>query len=419
MSVQAAIDLSSDRIRVDDVAPDLAGRAGLVGGGALGVAVVLGFLGGSEAFFRGYLLNFAYFLSLTLGAFFFVLIQHATRAGWSVVVRRLAEQVMAGFPLMAALSLPLVLAILLGWPNGIHAVYAWTDPELVAHDALLQYKRGYLNGGFFFVRVLIYFGVWIWLGNYLYQRSLRQDVTGDVRLTSEMQAISSPGLILFALTTSFAAFDFLMSLDPHWFSTMFGVYYFAGAAVGAFALLAVLMFTLQAYGRLERCVTTEHYHDVGKLVFAFVVFWAYIAYSQYMLIWYSNLPEETGWYLVRQQGPWLAVSLALLFGHFIVPFLGLISRIPKRRKQTLLIGALWVLALHWVDMFWLVLPRNIGHGAEARVAGLDVWELIQCAVCFIGVGGVFVWGLAGRMARAALIPERDPRLGESLGFENL
>lgn len=415
LGVKTQQDTLEDHIRLDPSTARYAGIVGIVGGIGLAISLALAMTDG-EAFLRGYLVNFAFFTSLALGALFFVIIQHLTRAGWSVVVRRLAEHVTSAFPWLALLSLPILIPMLLGF-EAAHHVYPWTDADLVAHDEILTGKAAYLNVPFFLLRVVIYFVVWCLLGHFFFTNSVRQDESGDPALTNKMQALSAPGVILYALTTTFFAFDLLMSLDPHWFSTIFGVYYFSGAAVGFFSLLALLMVSLNRAGYLTKTISVDHYHDVGKLIFAFVVFWAYIAFSQYLLIWYANIPEETIWFVTRQQGPWFNLSMILLFGHFVIPFLGLISRHPKRRSTVLAVGAAWVLLMHWFDMLYLVLPR-IEHGTE-QVVGLRLTEMMQCVTCLVGIGGVCTWAVLRRMGQTALAPRRDPRLGESLEFENI
>ena len=268
-------------------------------------------------------MTFAFFLSISLGGLFFVLLEHCTRAGWSVVARRVAEAIAANVWLMAVLAIPVVL--------GMHHLYHWSDAAAVAHDPLIEAKVGFLNPTFFMIRLAIYFTIWGVMATFLYRTSLAQDASGDPALTLRMERLSAPGMVLFALSLNFAAFDLLMSLDPHWFSTIFGVYYFAASVVAFFAVMPKVLWALQSRGILKNAITVEHYHDFGKLLFAFVVFWAYIAFSQYMLIWYANVPEETEWFLKRQTGEWTTVSLLLIFGHFVVPFLLLVSRFIKRR----------------------------------------------------------------------------------------
>jgi hypothetical protein len=224
-----------------------------------------------------------------------------------------------------------------------------------------------------------------------------------------MEKASTAALILFAFTVTFFAFDYLMSLTPHWYSTIFGVYFFAGCVLGFFALVTVIAFLVQRAGALRRTITTEHYHDMGKLVFAFTVFWAYIGFSQYMLMWYANLPEETSWYAARQAGSWTAMSLMLLFGHFLVPFLALMSRSVKRRKPLMVAGAAWMLVMQWVDVYWMVMP-----GKSAGTVPLSPMDL----AVFLGVGGLFFAAAVRRLSAHALLPVKDPRLSESLGYEN-
>ncbi|HNX50712.1 MAG TPA: hypothetical protein PKL08_11140, partial [Thermoanaerobaculaceae bacterium] len=286
-----------------------------------------------------YLTSFAWGLSLALGALFFVILQHLTRAGWSVVVRRLAEGVASTLPFWAVMAVP-VLAFM-------PMLYPWVRRDVVAADPLLQVKSAYLNVPFFVVRLVLFFVVWVLLARFFAGRSHLQDETGDPGLSLLMQRRAAPAMIAFALTLTFASFDLLMSLDPHWFSTIFGVYYFSGALVGFVALLTVIALLVQRAGLLRRAITVEHYHDLGKLLFAFTVFWAYIAFSQYMLYWYAAIPEETGWFVRRQSHGWGWVGLKLVFGQFLLPFLALLSRTPKRRPRTLAVAAVWILLVHW------------------------------------------------------------------------
>lgn len=407
-------DPSLDNRRLGDLAPWLFRYASGIGVAAL----VLSLLGavmvdeGIKRFYHAYLVNFCFFLSLSLGALFFVLVQHLSRAGWSVVVRRVAEGVAANTLILVILFVPILL--------GMAHLYPWTRADLVAHDKLLQWKQPYLNIPFFILRCLFYFAVWGGWSYFLLRRSQEQDATDDpevnARLSLRMERWSAPGMLLFALTVTFAAFDLLMSRDPHWFSTIYGVYFFAGSILGFIALLPVVFFLIQKSGRLENCVTAEHYHDIGKFMFAFTVFWAYIAFSQFLLIWYAHLPEETGWYHRRMTGQWTGMSLLLLFGHFIIPFMGLISRYPKRRIHLLMPWGIWILTMHWFDLYWLAMPEY-GWGVEGAPEGLVGFSFLDLTV-FIGLGGIFVAGLVQWLRDSSLVPERDPRIGESLFFEN-
>lgn len=388
----------------------VAAAAAVIGLLGLAAGTALGPVHGWEAFFRSYLLNYAYVLSLALGALFFVMLQHLVRAGWSVALRRLAELVAGTLPLLAVLFLPLLVPVL----TGMAGLYEWSDPGHVARDALLQHKRPYLNPPFFLVRCGLYFVTWLLLARLFTRLSSAQDASGDVRLTLRMQWWSGPGLLLYGLTVTFFAIDALMSLSPHWYSTIWGVYFFSGAVVGFLALLIVLVAAVQRAGALRVSVTAEQYHDLGKLLFGFVVFWAYIAFSQYLLIWYANLPEETVWYAVRQAGPgWAAVSLALLCGHFFLPLLALMSRYPKRRPGLLAAAAIWLLAMHWLDLYIIVAPRP---GAPA--AGPPPLHLTDLAL-LAGLGGLLVAAIVRPMARRTLLPERDPRLAEAQTYRNV
>ena len=376
-----------------------------VGVGLAGVVVSVGLAalttGGFTRLAFAYLTSFAWGLSLALGALFFVILQHLTRAGWSVVVRRLAEGVASTLPFWAAMAVP-VLAFM-------PLLYHWSHRDVVAQDVLLQAKSAYLNVPFFIVRLVVFFAVWILLTRFFAGRSRQQDESGDPGLSLLMQRRAAPAMIAFALTLTFASFDLLMSLDPHWFSTIFGVYYFSGALVGFMALLTVIALLVQRAGLLRRAITVEHYHDLGKLLFAFTVFWAYIAFSQYMLYWYATIPEETGWFVRRQSHGWGWVGLTLLFGQFLLPFLALLSRTPKRRPQTLAVAAVWILLVHWVDLYWLVMPEVSPQSAVPQLVDLTV----LVAVAALGVAATVL-----ALRRHSLIAERDPRLAESMAFEN-
>jgi hypothetical protein len=354
---------------------------------------------------HSYLTAYCYFLSLSLGALFFVALQHVTRAGWSVTLRRLAELAAAPMPLLAVLFLPILVPVLLG----SDALFPWNNAERVAEDELLRHKAPYLNASFFAARAAFYLLVW-WLASRFYLRnSVAQDASDDPALTLRMERGSPIILLLYAVTVTFASFDWLMSLTPDWFSTIFGVYWFAGAVVAALAALILAATGLQSTGRLASCITVEHYHDLGKLLLAFVIFWGYVAFSQYLLIWYANIPEETVWYLPRQSGFWRAVILLLLVGHLLIPLAGLLPRAVKRRKPLLAFWAAWLLAMHWFDLFWLVMPSLEPEGRPP--GAID-------ALCLVGVGGIWLAGVLLVANGKSLVPLADPRLREALEFED-
>jgi hypothetical protein len=368
----------------------------------LGIAAcaILG-LADPKQFFFSWLVSFLFFLSLALGALFFVLIQYAAQGGWGIVLRRIGETTFATIPVIAALFLPVLL--------GLHDLYEWSHAEAVAADALLRWKAPYLNVPFFLIRAALYFGIWSFIALMYYRGSSGQDVTGDPGVSARLRRLAGPGIIVLALTQTFASVDWIMSLTPHWYSTMFGVYFFAGSFVGFIALLSVVAAAMRRAGLLDTVISAEHLHDIGKLLFGFTVFWTYIAFSQFFLMWYANLPEETIWYQARMEGSWMTVSLVLMAGHFVAPFFYLMGRAVKRRGSTLAIGGAWLLAMHFLDLYWQVMPTL--HPEGLRPSLLDVAALVA-------IGGCFVAAASWLMRRQALVPLRDPRLAESLAFEN-
>ncbi|MEZ5966570.1 MAG: hypothetical protein R3F56_22225 [Planctomycetota bacterium] len=391
----------------------LAGPARLLlaGGAVLVVAsAAIGYFTDWTRFLHGYLVAYMWGLGIVLGGLIFVLLQHLARAGWSVVVRRIAEHVATVVPLMALLFVPIAL--------GLHQLYHhWVDMDAHPEDLVLQGKKAYLNQGFWYLRAGIYFVIWIGVAAYFKRASLAQDQSGDPRITLRLARIAAPATLLFALSITFAAFDWIMSLDPHWFSTIFGVCYFAGGFMAFMATLALLCMYLGRQGYLKEAVTTEHYHDMGKLLFAFMVFWTYVNFSQYMLIWYANLPEETAFYAHRKEGNWQWVGAALVFGHFLAPFAFLMSRHIKRNRLTLAVAAVFMLVMHWVDMAFLILPNWHPTGEGHHEPGLHLHVLDVTSV--LGVAAVILGATLVGLRKTPLVPERDPRLAESLHFNNI
>jgi len=353
-------------------------------------------------FYFAWLTAYLYFLSIPLGALFFVMVLFVCKAGWAVALRRVIENIMSTLPVFIVLFIPIWL--------GRHELYSWTDPAEVAKNPVLQGKSGYLNDSFFLIRALIYFVCWSGLAVYLSGQSQKQDETGDERITRRLQGVSAPGIIVFSLTVTLASVDWMMSLDPEWYSTMFGVYYFAGAILSAFAFIVLAIIFAQSRGALQGVVTVEHLHDMGKLLFAFTVFWTYIAFCQYFLIWYGNIPEETAYFMVRQQGSWPTVAKALMLGHFAIPFFFLMPRATKRNRTALCAAVLWLLVMHFMDLFWCVMPAHQHEGAH--FGAID-------AMAILAVGGSFLAVFGWVSSRRALVPVRDPRLSESLSFENV
>jgi hypothetical protein len=373
-----------------------------LGAGLLGVVLcAVAYFRDSQSLYVSYLTAFSFFLAISLGAIFFVMVQHLARVGWSVTVRRTAENMGGNLFVLAILFLPLL--------TGVHDLFHWSHEDVRATDALIQTKAGFLNEPFFYTRAAIYLVVWSVLGWWFLRTSRMQDETRDPALSTRMGKVSTIGLILFGLTLTFYAIDWIMSIDAHWFSTMFGVYYFAGAVVAFYCALILVLTWLKRTGHLQASVNVEHYHDMGKLLFGHNIFWAYIAFSQFMLIWYANIPEETLFFLHRAEGGWKAVSLSLPWLHFVLPFLFLMSHNIKRRPGLLSIGAALLLVMCYVDIYWLIQPYFYHHGPHFGLS--DIGSLLA-------IGGFYLFFLVHNMRQASLIPVGDPRLQDCLNYDN-
>lgn len=428
----AAVDLSDRNVELGSAGSVARGACLAVGVVGLGVAVLLPFIGNVEwaAFWRSWLQTWIFVLQIALGGLFFVFIQHLTRAGWSVAVRRPAEVLASNLNWLWIGFIPIAVLFFTG---NASMLFPWSDLNALAaihpeEAHLVEKKVAYLNDTFFLIRAVAYFVVWAFLGTWFYRASIRQGHEGNDQPTRAMQRMAAPAALLFGVTISFAAFDWIMSLSPGWFSTMFGVYFFAGSATCGFATLIMTCILLQRNGFMKDVITSEHYQDMGKMLFAFgMVFWAYIGFSQYMLIWYANIPEETGWFLARQIGGWGWFSLILLFGHFCIPFLFLISKHPKRNWRTLLFASLWMLFFGWFDTYWLVMPE-IPHdistfetyAALSEAYASETTGVLRPVNWFMlaGMVGFFAWFTIGRLRSHPLICRKDPWIKESLRFEN-
>lgn len=378
---------------------------------ALGIALMtisgLGWWQNPDDFYFAYLAGWSFLLTTALGGLFFLLFNHLARAAWSVTVNRINEALVWAFPLLFLLGLPLLF--------GMHDLYHWTheglyDPSSPQYDEVLAGKRPYLNVPFWSIRMVVYFVAWTLVSYRLYAFSLRQDVDPDASIPATLRSTSAWGLPLVAVTTAFASYDILMSLDPHWYSTIFGVYFFSGGTLSAVAAITLVALLLQRTGGvLQGVITREHYQDLGKYLFGFVVFWAYIAFSQYMLYWYGGIPEETVWFQHRLQGGWGWHSACLVLFHFVVPFFVLLPRAPKRTYSILGVMAVWILGMHWFDMHWIVLP-------VLRESGGFHWLDFTC---WLGLTGIFAGGLMYRLSRHPLVPQNHPYLADSLHFKNM
>ena len=390
------------------------GLVALVAGWAIGTFMLDAKFGMSA-----YLAAFMYCLTITLGCLFFVLIQHLARAGWSTVVRRVAELVMMMVVPLAVLFLPIVVTLWTG--EGI--LYRWDNPSYASDNHLdptmWANKTQWLTEGWFTIRALIYFAIWAGLAVYFFRVSVEQDETGEKAATDRMQYWSGPAVMLFAGSLTFAAFDWVMSLAPMWFSTMFGVYVFAGGILSAHCAIAAISYVLQKRGAMRDEVTVEHYHDLGKLIFGFVFFWTYISFSQYLLIWYGNIPEETEWFFHRQLGAWGVLSLVLIFFHWMLPFAGTMSRHIRRSPSLVFFWSIYILVMHFIDIYWMVMPEAHAGTAGSVASTGGAIGIIASVLCVVGMAALLM-GLVLRLAsQTKIVPVRDPRIQESIAFENI
>jgi hypothetical protein len=344
------------------------------------------------------LISHFYFMSLAIGGLFICAIQYATNAMWSAPIRRLAESFSAYMPIVL---IGFLVIAFVGMPH----LFQWSHPDYVKGDIVLEQKASYLNVTFFIIRNLVAIALWFFFKAKLVGNSVAQDKDGDFSHTAKNRVYAPAFLIVFALTYTMSAIDLLMSLDAHWFSTMFGVYLFAGMFTSALAMMTIFTIILLRNGMLKGIVNDNHLHDCGKFLFAFTIFWAYIAFSQFMLIWYANLPEETMYFMHRMVGGWKYVTIFLLVGKFLVPFFALLPREAKRNTKRLMWVSIWMLFAQWIDLIWIVQPEFFKNGPEVswiEVAG------------FIGFAGLFGLLTTRFLAKNDIVAIRDPKLAESV-----
>jgi hypothetical protein len=412
-----------------------------------GIGSLFGWLINPVQFHFSYLVAWTWGWAVLMGLLFFVMLHHLVDAGWSTVVRRPAEAFLAAMPILTLLFIPVLIGVLAGtthsWVPG-YAAHAPVATEahvelrqptadaapaeakdkaaaLDDHAAhLLHNKQPYLNVPFFLARQLLYFTVWLFLAWKLRRNSLLQDAAGASRYTLSSRRVSAVGILFYGLTVTFAAFDWLMSLDWHWFSTIYGVYTWAGAVLAGLAALTLATLALSGpTGPLRQYVGSDTRHDLGKLLFAFSVFWAYIAFSQWFLVWYGNIPEETMWYLKRWTGAggamhskWWVVSLLLPIGRFLLPFFIMMSAHMKRHPRVLAPMSILALAFAWVDLYWLAMPSHELSAPPLRWLWIDLSSL----ALIIGCCGVMA---LKALRQAPLYPIMDPRLVEALSAEHV
>jgi len=348
------------------------------------------------------LLNNTYFAMLSASALFYMCIQGISHASWMAPYRRVTESMTR--------YLPVGLVVMIAMYFGLHSIYEWTHADIVANDKIIRGKTPYLNEGFFMVRVVIIFASWILFSTILRNFSKKQDTEYSEDLNNRILKWSAIGTCVFSVTVSMAAFDWLMSIEPHWFSTIFGVYVFAGAFVSTAAFLTLINIFLLNGGYLKGIVTTDHLHDLGKLMFGFSVFWAYIWISQYLLIWYSNIPEETEYYLLRSHHGFKPFFWVTLFTNFFFPFFALMSREAKRNVKRLKLVAVVILLGHWVDLYVMIAPKVVEHhGGHAKIGLTEIGM-------FIGFFSLFLFVVLKGLSKVNIIAKADPYLEEGVNL---
>ncbi|MDX2092613.1 MAG: hypothetical protein SFX73_32410 [Kofleriaceae bacterium] len=377
-------------------------------------------------FLHSYVIGWSYIFSISLGMLWIVMLHHLVRGRWVTAVRRICEAMSGAFPIIFIAGLGFIIPLLAGNQD----LYYWAHHD--AHDPILNHhlhhKLSWLSPEFFAVRYVIYGVIFSGLAWYFAKKSREQDESGDPKISETLRIASGPAMILYALATCFIAFDVLMSFAPKWYSTMYGVNFWGSACVGAFSALALIVLGIQRSGRLVHSVTPEHYHDIGKWMFAFTFFWAYTAFSQFMLQWYGNMPEETHWYKYRMFGEWKWVSILMLVGFWAFPFIILMSRWTKRIVPSLVFFAVWQLVFHWLDIYWNVMPSyqwqlvfrdGMGINAGPLTGNPALHTVGFTAVditVWLGLVGVLVAGI-GKNLKGNLIPVKDPTLPLSLAHE--
>lgn len=374
---------------------DRIGVIALAVGVAGAVLLVVGFFLWPERFFRSYLVGHVYWLGIALGSLALLMVQHLTGGAWGLAARRIFEAASRTIPAWALLFVPVVL--------GMGSIYEWTHAEAVAGDPLLEHKAPYLDATFWIVRAVAYFAIWIGLAWFLNRWSTRQDEAPSVEWIRKMKRVAAPGLVLYVFSISFASFDWFMSLEPHWFSTMYGVWFLGGHGLSSLAFLIVIAAFLAKREPMAAAYKKVHFHDWGKLMLAFTLLWTYFSLSQLLIIWSGNLPEEVIWYEHRLTGGWEAVAIALAVLHFAVPFFLLLSRDLKRDMRRLVPVALLLLVMHWVDYFWNAMPA-FSYG--------DFTFHVLDLLAPIALGGIWVWLFVRELKKRPLLPVGDPYLEE-------
>lgn len=365
------------------------------------ILCVVGYINDPARFFRSYMVAFAFTSVIGLASFFFVMVQFLTGSAWSVTLRRIMENIMFTLPFGLILFIPVAF--------GLKDIYSWTNPAVVAASEALKAKSGYLTQQFFIMRSVVMFVVWsIWIFA-IYRQSTKQDTEKSKQQMYVASRWSAPGLFLVVVVGSLAAFDWLMSIEPAWYSTIFGLYVLAGGALSFFSVVTLVALGFRKAGILRHSITMEHYHDLGKWLFAMTAFYTYIAFSQYLLIWYANIPEETIWYRHRIVGGWFWIAMAMPFIRFIIPFFTLLCRPAKRSLGVIGFIAVWSLVVEFIDLYWIVMPAYYKDGPQIH------WLDFATLAATVSICGLVFWS---RFKKHKMVPVGDLRFEQSLHFEN-
>jgi hypothetical protein len=366
--------------------------------GVLGVVLAVAgfFMSGADRFFQAYLVAYTFWMGVVLGSLALLMVQHLSGGVWGIVLRRPFEAAVRTIPYMAVLFLPIAF--------GMHSIYSWSLPE-AANDPVLQQKALYLNVPFFYARQAFYFIVWGTIGHLLTSWSAEHDRTGDPALLGKLQKLSGAGVLIYGLTMTFAMVDWTLSVNPHWFSTIWGMLYAGGQGLSAFAFGIIVLLMLAQTAPLNKVLTNHHFHDLGKLMFAFLMLWAYLSFSQFLIIWSANLPEEIPHYLNRWDNSWKYLSIFIVVGHFMLPYALLLSRDLKRNMSKLRVIATWILLARVADYYWHIAP-------EYHTDGFN-FSLLDVALP-LALGGIFITLFVSNLGGRSLLPVNDPDLDKAL-----
>ena len=385
-----------------DIRPqvDQVQKSALLTGLVASFACLAGVFLAKEQFFQGYLLGYLFWIGLPVASVALLGLHHLVGGGWGFSIQRILEAAVRTLPLMLLLFLPFAF--------GMRDLFIWARPEIVSNDVVLQHKAMFLNIPFFWVRAAVYFSIWGLFGFFLTRWSYQMDLSGDLQLSRPIARAGGPAILFYVIAMTFASFDWGMSLEPHWFSTIYGFYFVIGQTLLTLAFAIVVLSQIGAVKPLADVVRAKHYHDLGNLMLAFIALWAYMSFSQFLIIWSGNLPEELPWYLDRSHGGWQYVAVAVALFHFVVPFFILLSRRSKRNIATLLKIACWMILMRFVDLFWMIKPSFAKE--HFSIHWLDIAALLA-------IGGLWLAHFLHNLKAHPILPVHDPRVKEVFAYD--